>query len=142
MLEIGSGLFKGSDVAGLVSKIVLLGGTRDANADVWCRNYLTKPHDLDGAWASRWNREVNSGNWVAGTARIQVIGKFFYALTHDSHGDCLIGAQFLDADRLAGRYLNLAIPTELLAWVGRIIGQDRIDGFWLHGRWDLRRDSK
>jgi uncharacterized membrane protein len=32
-------------------------------------------------------------------------------------------------------------PTDILAWAGRIIDRNRIDGLWQQGRWDLRRSG-
>ena len=39
-----------------------------------------------------------------------------------------------------GRYINQGVPSASTPWVGLIVGDDRIDGVWTSGRWDLRRN--
>lgn len=130
----------GSDIADLLSKAEKLGASNDANASVWCAGYsASQPHELDGLWASRWNGGSAKETWVTGVAHVRVIGNCFYALTHDGYGDCLISTRRLAGNRIAGRYINLMSSSEVLAWAGLIVNKDRIDGFWLRGRWDLRR---
>jgi hypothetical protein len=132
------GALDGSDVIALLKKVEGLGASNDPNAFLWCERFsASQRHQLDGSWASRWNGGSAKERWITGVAQVHVIGDQFLALTHDSYGHCIISAR-IDHNRLAGRYFNLT-GSELLAWAGRIVSDDRIDGLWTGGRWDLRR---
>lgn len=136
-------LFQGRDVTALLTKLNKLGQQDDRNASVWSRSHLNfDANELDGLWATRWGGGIAHDDWVAGVARVQVYGACFYALTHDGRADCIIAAKRVDNNRLAGRYINLGAPSEVLAWAGRIVDPNRIDGFWTQGRWDLRRGEE
>ncbi len=39
-----------------------------------------------------------------------------------------------------GRYHNVAGGTDTTLWVGVVVDDERIDGIWKDGRWDLRRE--
>lgn len=141
MTGLGKGALDGADVLALLDKAEKLGAPSDANASLWCAGHpATRPHELDGLWASRWNGGSAKENWITGIAHVNVIGDQVYALTHDSYGSCLISVRRLERNRIAGRYINLT-GSEVLAWAGRIVSRDRIDGFWTGGRWDLRRSK-
>jgi len=133
-------LFEGEDVLALLGRVDSLGTKEDQNAIPWSQSDLDVPGDeLDGLWSTRWNGGSALERWISGVARVQVYGEYLYAITHDGQADCFIATRRLDGHRLAGRYINLGAPREVLAWAGRIIDNNRIDGYWMQGRWDLRR---
>jgi hypothetical protein len=41
--------------------------------------------------------------------------------------------------RMVGRYLNLGKPEITRPWVGLVVDESRIDGYWTQGRLDFRR---
>ncbi len=136
-------LFEGGDVTRLLGKLDELGQDDDDNAALWSKSHLEFDGDeLDGLWATRWGGGTAFGEWAPGVARVQVYGAHFYALMHDGRADCLIAAKRIGRNQLAGRYVNLALLSEVIPWVGVIVNQNRIDGFWKQGRWDLRRGEK
>lgn len=135
-----SNLFQGSDVSRLLQSLETVGNPDDENSELWSHTHLGfSKNKLDGIWVTRWGGGAARGDWVQGIARVQIYNPYFYALTHDGRADCLIAAKILDSDQLAGRYINLGSPREVLPWVGLIVDENRIDGFWTEGRWDLRR---
>lgn len=133
-------LFEGADVKVLLQGIETLGGTKDENDLLWSEDHRQyKRSSLDGLWSTRWKGGSALSEWVTGVAQVQVYGENLYAITHDGRADCLIVARQLTGRRFAGRYINLEAPQEVLAWVGRQVDVNRIDGLWTQGRWDLRR---
>jgi hypothetical protein len=103
----------------------------DANAVDWAA----------GQWSSRWNGGGAGKEWKQGLARIERDGERFYALFEWDGGAQrgLIEARQVGSDRLVGRYLNLGNPAITRPWVGLIVGEARIDGYWTQGRLDFRR---
>lgn len=140
-ISLPKNLFEGEEVAKLLERVNELGKADDPNATVWSESHLDPAADeLDGLWSTRWIGGAAGQEWMPGIARVQVYGKFLYGITHDiTQADCLIAARRLNGNRLAGRYINLAAPQEVLEWAGRVIDKNRIDGYWKQGRWDLRR---
>lgn len=138
--SIGGDLFEGRDVEALLARLDDTGGNEDRNATLWSAKELQNESDaLDGRWNSRWNGGVAFDSWVTGVGQVQTYGEHVYVITHDARADSLIATRRISQDRLAGRYINLHKPSEVLAWVGKIVSNDRIDGVWTQGRWDLRR---
>jgi len=136
-------LFQGRDVSHLLQSLETLGKHDDDNAALWSQTHLGfSDNKLDGLWATRWEGGAARGDWVKGVARVQVYDLYFYALTHDGLADCLIAAKRVGRDRLAGRYINLGSLQEVLPWAGVIVHENRIDGLWTQGRWDLRRGKE
>lgn len=141
--DLPADLFQGTDVTQLLRKLDTIGNDDDKNAALWSQSHLRfSGDDLDGLWATRWGGGTARGEWAQGVARVQVFDGYFYALTHDGRADCLIAAKKVGRYRLAGRYINLAVTHEVLPWVGRVVNNSRIDGFWSQGRWDLRRGEE
>ena len=135
-------LFEGPDVTKLLTKVDESDADTDPNAAIWSTSHVDFPrHVLDGLWSTRWGGGTAPCKWITGIARVQVYGDSLYAVTHDGRADCLIVVKQIGSGRLAGRYINLDAPSEVLPWVGRVVHKDRIDGFWTQGRWDLRRGA-
>lgn len=131
------------DVLQLLNKAELLGQPGDPNEIIWSKNHEQfKNHKLDGIWSSRWQGGISNDSWVNGIGNVHVYGENFYAITRDNVGDCLIVTKKMDNNLIAGRYFNISEPREVLPWAGKIINNDRIDGYWSEGRWDLRRGVK
>jgi hypothetical protein len=114
-------------------------GTRedDDNATAWVAVATPSNDRLDGAWSSRWC--PRGGAWQEGVATVELVGERAFVLYRDA-GTYLIEAE-RRGDRLVGRYVNVAHPEDTSPWLGIIVDNYRIDGFWGRGRWDLRRCS-
>ena len=103
----------------------------DANAAAWSTQ----------GWSSRWNGGAAGSEWKDGRAQIAQRGERFYALFEwdGATGRGLIEARADRAGRLVGRYLNLGNPAITRPWVGLVVEEGRIDGYWPLGRLDFRR---
>jgi hypothetical protein len=114
---------------------------QDANAQAWTP---TRPHEQDsieGEWWSRWNGGSLGPAWKQGTARVRRVGTRVFLLFNWSHETehGLIEAELEPSSRLVGRYINLGNTEILRPWVGLIVDNQRIDGYWPEGRLDFRR---
>jgi hypothetical protein len=128
----------GPDVAAFAATVPAAAADDDENAPLWTGARPPRTAGaLDGAWASRWRGGARSV-WTTGTAIVQVAGDTLFVLIRDPAGAYLIEAR-QDGDRWLGRYANLAMAGDSTPWVGLAASDGRIDGFWAHGRWDLRR---
>lgn len=116
----------------------LAGSDADENAPAWTAVAAPGAASIDGQWASRWK---DTGDWTTGRATIRTKGDRIYILYRDSGGRYLFELRYGQGNtqRLVGRYVNLGDEDDNGPWVGRIIGNDRIDGKWNGGRWDFRR---
>ena len=95
---------------------------------------------LDGEWSHRWNGGTSGKEWTTGTATVKAGGDRVYIHLKDPNGaQFLIDARREWRRRLVGRYQNLGDPNDARPWVGRVVDDERIDGQWGEGRWDLRR---
>jgi len=123
----------------LASQANLPGHREDPNAPSWCgeRKTGTSFPSVEGAWSSRWNHGTAEADWRQGTAQIKSSGEKIYILYEDD-GKYLVEAK-IDKNLLLGKYVNLNNGRDTGPWVGKIVGNDRIDGQWAHGRWDFRR---
>ena len=110
--------------------------TDDENAMAWVA-IATDAVGLSGAWSSRWR--TGSEEWQQGVATIHLEGDRVFILYKDAGTYLLEGVR--RGDRLIGRYVNLNNPTDTSPWVGILVNDHRIDGFWALGRWDFRRCS-
>jgi hypothetical protein len=129
----------GDDVKAFAAKVKLAGDARDANAAQWVEKATAgKAKSLDGEWSSRWNGGSSGENWTSGTATVKTVGGRVYILYKDQTGTYLIDAR-RDKTRLVGRYVNVNSTDDTSPWVGLIVNNERIDGIWGEGRWDLRR---
>jgi hypothetical protein len=130
----------GADVKEFAEKVKLPGDGQDANAAQWSEKPTEgKTASLDGEWFSRWNGGGAANNWEAGTAKVKAVGDRVYILYEDKTGKYLIDARREGKRRLVGRYVNLAAESDSSPWVGVVVDDERIDGEWGSGRWDLRR---
>jgi hypothetical protein len=118
----------------------IAGGDADDNATNWTAVAVSGASSVDGQWASRWK---DTGEWTAGRATIRTKGDRVYILYRDGGARYLFELRYgnngANPQRLVGRYVNLGDEEDNGPWVGRIIGNDRIDGKWTGGRWDFRR---
>jgi len=130
----------GEDVKAFAAKVKLSGATNDPNAVQWAEKATSGTSDsLDGEWSSRWNRDRAREDWFTGTAKVKSVGDRVYIYYKDRTNEYLIDARREGKTRLVGRYLNLGEHNDTTPWVGVIIDDQRIDGIWTLGRWDLRR---
>jgi hypothetical protein len=120
----------------------------DSNASDWCAtgNHADY-HSLDGLWNSRWqitshlSARRNEG-WHQGTATLKTSGQWVFIKYQDPTNTYFIRARRVGSNRLVGRYLNGEVDEDTTSWVGVVVNNRRIDGFWFspdHGRWDFRR---
>jgi hypothetical protein len=130
----------GEDVQEFAKEAKLSADKEDANAPQWAENATAeKTGVLDGEWSSRWNS--GGGDWISGTATVRTVKDRVYILVKDETGTFLIDT-VRKGNRLVGRYMNIGQNTETTPWIGVIVDDERIDGMWSGGRWDLRRQLK
>jgi hypothetical protein len=130
----------GEDVSAFAAKVELSGDGKDANAAQWVEKVTSKTAgSLNGEWSSRWNGGTAGKDWISGTANVKAVGDRVYILYEDRTNKYLIDARREGKNRLVGRYMNLGMHTDSSPWVGYLIDDQRIDGIWAQGRWDLRR---
>jgi hypothetical protein len=77
--------------------------------------------------------------WITGVAKVRSVGDRVFILHSDKTNVYLMEARREGKNRLVGRYVNTNIPEDTSPWVGVIVDDERIDGIWRFGRWDLRR---
>ena len=130
----------GKEVKKFASTVNLNGDEKDANAKTWnTKIFQGSPNLLDGEWESRWNRNAEPNSWEPIPAQIKSVGDRIYILLQEAGGEYLMELGRVKKDLLVGRYMGLADSDDSSPWVGRIVNQQRIDGIWSGGRWDLRR---
>jgi hypothetical protein len=126
----------GPDVEQFAKELPLGDPALDENAIAWVIT-ATKADGLAGAWSSRWRDGQTS--WHQGVATLVLEPDRAFILYRDA-GTYLIEAE-RRGDRLVGRYVNLERAHDTSPWIGLIVDDYRIDGYWARGRWDLRRCS-
>jgi len=126
----------GPDVAAFAERVPSAELEQDENAMAWV-TIATEVTNLDGAWSSRWRQ--GDGDWQQGVATLQLQGDKVFILYRDAGTYLFEGTR--KGDRIVGRYVNIINPGDSSPWVGSIINNYRIDGFWGRGRWDFRRCS-
>jgi hypothetical protein len=130
----------GADVKAFAAQVKAPTDSNDPNAASWAEKKTAgKSGSLDGEWSSRWNGGGARGDWIVGTASVKAVGDRVYILYQDRTNRYLIDTLREGKNRLVGRYMNLGVKRDSTPWVGFLINDDRIDGFWAQGRWDLRR---
>lgn len=130
----------GKDVQAFAAEVKLPGDDKDPNAEQWADNATAgKKESLDGEWSSRWNGGSAEKEWITGTATVKQVGSRVFILHKDQFSTYLIDAKLQAESRLVGRYQNQKINGDSRPWVGKIVNDERIDGEWTEGRWDLRR---
>ena len=112
----------------------------DPNASEWAASHnYNKQGSIDGYWIARWNGGGTGANWIAGTADVRTVKDVVYILYKDETSTYLTEAKLQPEGRLVGKYVNVLQPANSTPWVGNIVGNNRIDGYWGGGRWDYRR---
>jgi hypothetical protein len=112
----------------------------DPNEDKWATIQGPTRHDsIDGFWCSRWR--CDNGGWCKGMALFRTIGDWVTIEVQDETNQCAIRARKDEQSRLVGRYMNCSTNYDTTPWVGLIVDNSRIDGFWhrMEDRWDFRR---
>ncbi len=125
----------GDDVLAFVKTISLPEVDLDPNHEAWNDAMISgPPGTLEGLWAVRWN-QGDQKRWYPGEAEIRLTENRVYILCKEEY--------LMDfrrtGDTLSGRYVSLSDPEDSGPIGGRIVGHDRIDCQWSHGRWDFRR---
>lgn len=115
----------------------------DDNAAPWMSGMdtdLQTPHALDGTWASRWFEEGLAGDsgWQFGTALVKCSKHHAVVVHTDRDASYLMVARWADDTTLIGRHYNLDRAGDTSPWIASV-HDDRIDGEWERGHWDLRR---
>jgi hypothetical protein len=131
----------GADVREFAISKEFIASPQDANAQAWTRLDPHEQRSIEGEWWSRWNGGSLGLDWKQGTARVRRVGNHVYLLFHwaDETQRGLIEAELETNARLVGRYINLGNTEILRPWVGLIVDNQRIDGYWPEGRLDFRR---
>jgi len=97
---------------------------------------------IAGDWFSRWNGGTSRGSWRTGTATVLKTGNYVLLWHREDYTDShpyVIISKHEGENRLIGRYINLLFPSDSSPWLGLIINNKRIDGYWSKGKWDFRR---
>ncbi len=130
----------GAEVHKFAEQCRLEGSAKDPNAALWPREAVAVTEGIDGVWFSRWSKRDAPTRWASGTAQVKSVGNRVYILYQQDDGVIhVVETVRVGSDRLVGRYINPGARHDTTPWVGRIIDQERIDGEWGEGRWDLRR---
>jgi hypothetical protein len=131
---------EGKDVKDFAAGVKLAGDAKDTNAERWAGKPTGgKAGSLEGEWSSRWNGGSAGNDWISGTATVKITGDRVFILYKDQTGTYLIEAK-RNGKKLAGRYITVPGSSDTSPWAGVIVDDERIDGIWKDGRWDLRRE--
>ena len=109
----------------------------DENALSWIRENLEVPNSISGEWAGRW--KVDGHAWRVGRAWVKLDGRRTFILFKGENASYIFEAKNSGKNKLLGHYMNLHDESDYGPWLGTIISNKRIDGFWRDGRWDFRR---
>jgi hypothetical protein len=127
------------EVKDFAAKVKLPADDKDDNAEQWApRGAGGKAGSLNGTWYSRWNGGAGR-DWISGRAIVKTSGDRVYILYVENTNTYLIEAKREGKRRLVGRYVNVDDPKDTTPWVGVVVDDERIDGEWASGRWDMRR---
>ena len=103
---------------------------------------------IEGEWSSRWNGAADPtipgdapDKWKQGRGEARIVGDRVYLLFDWDSGKRrgLIDARREGPRRLVGKYINLNNPEIMVPWVGLMVSDQRIDGYFTLGRVDFRR---
>ncbi|WP_065753978.1 hypothetical protein [Bradyrhizobium paxllaeri] len=121
----------------------------DENAKPWSNGETNDRRDtIEGQWSSRWKGAADptiSGDtpdqWKQGRGEARIVGDRVYLLFDWDSGARrgLIDARREGPRRLVGKYINLNNPEITVPWVGLVVSDQRIDGYFSQGRVDFRR---
>lgn len=126
----------GSDVEAFAERTPPVDLENDENAMAWVA-IATNTDGLDGAWSSRWRTGHDA--WNQGVATIHIQGDRVFILYKDTGTYLIEGVR--RGNKIVGRYAGIDNPNDTSPWVGVLVNDYRIDGFWNEGRWDFRRCS-
>ena len=121
----------------------------DENARPWSAQDISYPHGtVEGQWSSRWKGAPDPtipgdapDKWKQGQGEARIVGDRVYLLFDWDSGKRrgLIDARREGPRRLVGKYINLNNPEITVPWVGLVVSDQRIDGYFTQGRVDFRR---
>jgi hypothetical protein len=120
----------------------------DENARPWSTGDSNPHGSIDGQWSSRWKGAADPtipgdtpDNWKQGQGEARTVGERVYLLFDWDFGKRrgLIEARREGPRRLVGKYVNLNNPEIAVPWVGLLVSDARIDGYFSQGRVDFRR---
>ena len=137
------------EVMAFAGRATLEGSADDANAATWSTAEGTsQPDTIEGNWSSRWNGGADptiagdaADKWKQGRGEARIVGDRVYLYFDWDSGKRrgLIDARREGPRRLVGKYINLNNPEITVPWVGLVVGDQRIDGYFTQGRVDFRR---
>ena len=121
----------------------------DENARPWSAHDTSYQRGaIEGEWSSRWNGAADPtiegdtpDKWKQGQGEAKIVGDRVYLLFDWDFGKRrgLIDARREGPQRLVGKYINLNNPEITVPWVGLVVSDQRIDGYFSLGRVDFRR---
>ena len=121
----------------------------DENAKPWSVGEASYQRGaIEGEWSSRWNGAADPtiegdtpDKWKQGRGEAKIVGDRVYLLFDWDSGKRrgLIDARREGPRRLVGKYINLNNPEITVPWVGLVVSDQRIDGYFAQGRVDFRR---
>jgi hypothetical protein len=121
----------------------------DENATSWCAGDTNdRRGTIEGQWSSRWKGGADPtipgdtpDQWKQGRGEAKIVGDRVYLLFDWDSGKRrgLIDARREGPRRLVGKYINLNNPEITVPWVGIVVSDQRIDGYFSQGRVDFRR---
>jgi hypothetical protein len=121
----------------------------DDNAAPWSGPHGGYPQgSIEGLWSSRWKGAADPtiagdtpDKWKQGEGEARIVGERVYLLFDWDSGRRrgLIEARREGPRRLVGKYINLNNPDISVPWVGLVVSDARIDGYFSQGRVDFRR---
>jgi hypothetical protein len=123
--------------------------TADENATPWSAGDASYQRGtIEGEWSSRWKGAADPtipgdapDKWKQGQGEARIVGDRVYLLFDWDSGKRrgLIDARREGSRRLVGKYINLNNPEITVPWVGLMVSDQRIDGYFTQGRVDFRR---
>lgn len=123
--------------------------TADENATPWSAGDTSYQRGtIEGGWSSRWKGATDPtipgdapDKWKQGQGEARIVGDRVYLLFDWDSGKRrgLIDARREGSRRLVGKYINLNNPEITVPWVGLMVSDQRIDGYFTQGRVDFRR---
>jgi hypothetical protein len=121
----------------------------DENAKPWGTGDASDQRGaIEGEWSSRWKGAADPtipgdtpDKWKQGRGEARIVGDRVYLLFEWDSGKRrgLIDARREGPHRLVGKYINLNNPEITVPWVGLVVSDLRIDGYFTQGRVDFRR---
>lgn len=137
------------EVVEFAASVRLAATADDDNARAWTAGSPDAAfHSVEGIWFCRWNGGVDPTipgdareKWKQGSGEVRLLRGRVYLLFSWDNGARrgLIDAKTEESDKLVGKYINLTAPEVTRPWVGLIVNNQRIDGYWTNGRLDFRR---